>query len=321
VAIRDKKNCIIDRMRRIITLTILFLYSYFVYGGNLYSKAFGNSNNPAIIFIHGGPSGNSTLFEATTAQQLADKGFYVVIYDRRGEGRSIDTTATFTYQEAINDLNLIYETYNIKKAIIIAHSFGGLVATLYSESYPMKVNSLILAGALFSQQETYDHILTTVKEIYKNKEDTLMLAKVSRVKRGNKNSAEYRKDCYDLAWENDFFKMPSPTEEAREVWRSYEASIVYKFNIRNYQAPLLFYKNESKNNINIKPILRKLKKSKVKLYAIYGKQDGIFSTAQLKDLEKIVGKSNFLSIDNCSHYLFVDQQKIFLKNIINWLEK
>ena len=146
-------------MKLKLALIFLHLTTFLVNGQTLYSKAYGNINSPAIIFIHGGPSGNSTLFEATTAQLLADKGFYVIIYDRRGEGRSIDSTATFTYQEAFNDLNEIYQTYQIKKANIIGHSFGGLVATLYSDKYPEKVKSLVLAGALFSQQDTYNHIL------------------------------------------------------------------------------------------------------------------------------------------------------------------
>lgn len=141
----------------------------------IYSKSYGQSENPAIIFIHGGPRGNSTLFEGTTAEKLAEKGFYVIVYDRRGEGRSIDTRATFTFQEAINDLNHIYQKYNIKKANMIAHSFGGLVGTLFTEQNPEKVKSLILAGALFSQQETYDHILGTTKKIYSAQKDHLRL--------------------------------------------------------------------------------------------------------------------------------------------------
>ena len=71
-----------------------------------------------------------TLFEGTTAQKLAEKGFYVIAYDRRGEGRSADPEAKFTYDEAFQDLNAIYKKYNLKKATLLAHSFGGLVATL-----------------------------------------------------------------------------------------------------------------------------------------------------------------------------------------------
>ncbi|MFE3869411.1 alpha/beta fold hydrolase [Flavobacterium sp. LS2P90] len=255
----------------------------------IYSKSYGKSENPAIIFIHGGPRGNSTLFEGTTAQKLAEKGFYVIVYDRRGEGRSIDTTATFTYQEAIKDLNELYKNYNIKKANIIAHSFGGLVGTIFTERNPEKVNSLILAGALFSQQETYDHILKTTKENYTEKKDSLMLSKISEIENLPKNSAEYRNQCYEVASKNNYFKMPFPTKEANEIRKNYELSEFGKKNIRNDNAPILFYKNESKNNIDTKPILKNLKKQ-IKLFAIYGQQDNVFSEKQLSDMKKIVKK-------------------------------
>lgn len=298
----------------------MFLTTFFVNGQTLYSKAYGNIDNPAIIFIHGGPSGNSTLFEATTAQTLADKGFYVIVYDRRGEGRSIDTTATFTYQEAFIDINKIYQIYKIERANLIGHSFGGLVATLYTDKYPEKVKSLILAGALVSQQDSYSHILKSVRHIYQIKNDTLMLKKVDEVERLNKNSAEYRKGCYELADKNGFFEMPKPTKNADKFRQDYKTSEFYKTNIRNNQAPVLFYKNESFNNIDTKPVLRELKNKGVKLFAVYGKQDRIFSTLQINDIRKIVEKGNFKVIDNCSHYLFVDQQRAFIENIEKWMK-
>jgi len=307
-------------MKLKLALFFFLLTPFLVNGQTLYTKAYGNINSPAIIFIHGGPSGNSTLFEATTAQSLAEKGFYVIVYDRRGEGRSIDSTATFTYQEAFNDLNEIYQTYQIEKANIIGHSFGGLVATLYSDRYPEKVKSLILAGALFSQQDTYNHILRSVRQICQIKNDTLMLKKVDGVEGLNKNSAEYRKGCYELAGKNDFFEMPKPTINADKLRKEYGTSEFYKTNIRNNHAPVLFYKNETLNNIDTKPVLSRLKNKGVKLFAIYGQQDGIFSTSQINDMTKIVGKSNFSSIDNCSHYLFVDQQETFIENIEKWIK-
>lgn len=285
----------------------------------IYSKSYGQSENPAILFIHGGPRGNSTLFEGTTAQKLAEKGFYVIVYDRRGEGRSIDTTATFTYQEAIKDLIELYKNYNIKKATIIAHSFGGLVGTLFTGQNPEKVNSLILAGALFSQQETYDHILKTSKKNYTERKDSLMLSEISKIEKLPKNSAQYRKQCYEVASKNNYFKMPFPTADANKLRENYELSEFDKNNIRNDNAPILFYKNESKNNIDTKPILKNLKKQ-VKLFAIYGQQDGVFSEKQLIDLEKIVKKQNFKIIENCSHYMFVDQQQIFINTIVKWLK-
>lgn len=309
-------------MIRIILLIFCILTSQVINAQTttIYSKAYGDSTNPVIIFIHGGPRGNATLFEGTSAEKLAAKGFYVIVYDRRGEGRSIDTTATFTFREAITDLNQLYENYNIKNANIIAHSFGGLVGTLFTEQNPEKVNALILAGALFSQQETYDHILETTKQSYTERKDSLMLAKVSKIEQLPKNTSEYRKQCYEVAASNNYFKMPFPTKEANEIREVYELSEFGKNNIRNDNAPILFYKNEIKNNIDTKPILKNLKKQ-VKLYAIYGRQDNIFSKKQLNDMLQIVKKQNFKIIDNCSHYLFVDQQKQFIDTVVKWINK
>ncbi|KAF2332649.1 alpha/beta fold hydrolase [Flavobacterium nitrogenifigens] len=299
-------------------LSFFLVFSFFVKGQNLYVKTYGNEKNKPIIFIHGGPSGNATLFEGTTAQKLADQGFYVIAYDRRGEGRSADPNAKFTFEEAFQDLNSLYKKYNLKKAIILGHSFGGLVATLYTNKYPQNVSALVLAGALFSQQETYDHILNTLKKKYSNNSE--QLKKIGIAENLNKNSAEYRKGCYDLAGENDFFKMPNPTAESKKLYADYESGEFYKTNIRNKNAPLVFYQNEKQNNIDTRPVLKKIKTAGVPIYGIYGKDDGIFSSAQINSLKAITGEKHFAFLDNCSHYLFVDQQAAFIFKLKNWLK-
>ncbi|MHC0446789.1 alpha/beta fold hydrolase [Flavobacterium sp. 3-218] len=302
-----------------ILATVLFLtFSFLAKGQNLYIKTYGNEKNKTIIFIHGGPSGNATLFEGTTAQNLADQGFYVIAYDRRGEGRSTDPDAKFTFEEAFQDLNWIYKKYHLKKAVILGHSFGGLVATLYTNKYPQNVSALVLAGALFSQQETYNHILNTLNKKYSTNSE--QLKKISVVENLNKNSAEYRKGCYELAGENGFFKMPNPTAESKKLYADYEAGEFYKTNIRNKNAPLVFYQNEKQNNIDTRLLLKKIKSAGVPIYGIYGKDDGVFSSAQINSLKAIIGEKNFAFLDNCSHYLFVDQQAAFLSNINKWLK-
>jgi len=80
-------------MKRLVTLIAILLTTLFLNAQNLYIKAFGNSKNEPLIFIHGGPGSSSAAFGITTAQRLADKGFYVIIYDRRGEGLSKDENA------------------------------------------------------------------------------------------------------------------------------------------------------------------------------------------------------------------------------------
>lgn len=298
---------------RLLFSLLSMICSMFCKAQNLYSKAYGEPTNPSVIFIHGGPGGNATLFEGTTAQKLADKGFYVIVYDRHGEGRSKDESAAMTFKESFEDLKGIYSAYNIKKTNIIAHSFGGIIGTLFTEQFPDKVKSLTLAGALFTQQETYDHILKKAKEHFKN--DSVQLKEISAIENLDKNSAAYRKRCYEMAGKLGFFDMPYPTPESETLRNDYKAGEFYKNNIRNADSPLKFFKNEPMNNLDNTAILKDIRKKRIPVFAVYGRNDGIFSEKQLDDLKNIVGKKNFRLINNCSHYLFVDQQNDFLEFI------
>lgn len=281
----------------------------------IYSKAYGQKGDPAIVYLHGGPRGNATLFEGTTAAALAKRGFYVVVYDRRGEGRSADPQAKVTYNEAFADLNSLLNEYGLAKVSLLGHSFGGLVATLYADRFPEKVERLILVGALFAQQESYDHILASSLKIAVSQGDTTAFKKISHVKTMNKESEQYRKQTYEVASHFGFFKMPKPTEASKKLNFEYENSRFSKSNIRNDKAPVLFYENEPRVNIDTKPNLKSIVTKKIEVAAIYGLQDGIFSAKQLSDLKKLVGPQLFYAIDNCSHYPFVDQQNIFLKDV------
>lgn len=301
-------------MKQVILILLILFFSP-IEAQTIYSKDYGNKDNPPIIFIHGGPSGNATLFESTTAEVLANKGFYVIVYDRRGEGRSKDDNAAMTFKESFDDLLQIYKTYNLKKANILGHSFGGIIATLFTDQYPQKVNSLTLAGALFSQQETYDHILKVANE--KLIDDPSKMKEIAEIESLNKNSAEYRKRCYDMAGELNFFNMPNPTPKSQQLRKEYSTSNFSKDNYRNPDSPLKFYKNEVQNNLDNKDVLKSIKKKGIPIFAIYGKNDGIFSEKQINDLRHITGEENFTLVDNCSHYLFVDQQNDFLKFIVH----
>jgi proline iminopeptidase len=297
-------------VKQLLLFLFLIIFST-VQSQDIYSKTYGSPKDPAVIFIHGGPSGNSTLFEGTTAQKFAEKGFYVIVYDRRGEGRSKDKNASMTFKESFEDLKQIYKKYGILKANILAHSFGGIIGTLFTRQFPEKVSSLTLAGALFTQQETYDHILKMAKDEFKN--DSAQLKEIVEIESLNKNSAAYRKRCYEIAAKMKFFTMPSPTPESQQLRSKYESGEFYAVNFRNPESPLKFYKNESQNNLDNTSVLKEIKKRGIPIFAVYGKDDGIFSEKQLNDMKNIAGKQHFQVIDNCSHYLFVDQQGEFLQ--------
>ncbi len=59
-------------------------------------KPLGIRSTRPCFFLHGDPGYNYASFEISTAPLLAEQGYYVIAYDRRGEGRSTGPNAEFS---------------------------------------------------------------------------------------------------------------------------------------------------------------------------------------------------------------------------------
>ncbi|MBS1755080.1 MAG: alpha/beta fold hydrolase [Ferruginibacter sp.] len=304
-------------MKTIITSTIFALATMFAYGQSIYTKTFGNSKDKSIIFLHGGPGYNCVNFEATTAQQLADNGFFVIVYDRRGEGRSNDLNAKFTFKESFDDLNDIYKKYNLTKATLIGHSFGGVVATLFAETNPKKVQSIILVGAPVSLQTTFKNILSKSKSIYQTKKDSVNLNYISMLENMDTTSIQYSSYCFGHAMQNGFYTPKNPSVEAKNIYSKFRTdTLLIKYASKmSYEAPQGFWKNEKYTTIDLTKNLQALQKQDIKIFGLYGKDDGLYSAQQVTELQNLIGSSNLKYYDNCSHNVFIDQQTQFIDDI------
>lgn len=137
----------------------------------MYARYFGDASRPPILFVHdsygdasvknadqakGGPSLNAMDFEYGMAQQLAmmGNGYFVVVYDQRGQGRSDDALSPndYTYKNYSDDINAIIKEYNLQddkrdhKLTIIGHSHGGIIALKYDELNPGIAKKIILVN-------------------------------------------------------------------------------------------------------------------------------------------------------------------------------
>lgn len=307
-------------MKTIITTTIFVLATMLAYGQSIYTKSFGNSKDNPIIFLHGGPGYNCVNFEATSAQNLADKGFYVIVYDRRGEGRSKDPNAKFTFKETFDDLTSIYQKYSLKNAILIGHSFGGIVATLFAETNPKKVQSIILVGAPVSLQATFKNILSKSKIIYQTKKDSVNLNYIKMLEKMDSASIQYSSYCFGHAMQNGFYTPKNPTAEAKNIYSKFRTdTLLIKYASQMlYEAPKGFWKNEKYTTIDLTKNLKGLLNQKIKIMGLYGKDDGLYSSQQVTDLQNLIGSSNLKYFDNCSHNVFIDQQTQFIDAVIQW---
>lgn len=306
-------------MKAIIILVGLFLTSILTNGQNLYIKTFGKPSDKAIIFLHGGPGYNCASFEATTAQPLSDKGFFVIVYDRRGEGRSKDPKATYTFKETFDDLNRMYEQYGVKRATLIGHSYGGVIASLFANSYPEKIQSIIFVGAPVSLQETFKTIIAKSKSIYEIKKDSINLHYITMLESMDTTGINYCFLCFRHATQNGFYSVKNPTDEAKNIHSKFKTDTLSKHASQmTIAAPQGFWKNEKYTTIDLTADIKKLQANKIRVYGLYGKEDGLYSSDQVQKLKDLIGDSNLKYLDNCSHSVFIDQQTQFLDAIQTW---
>ncbi|MFT6324417.1 MAG: proline iminopeptidase [Salibacteraceae bacterium] len=309
-------------MKKSILLFVIILTGWTVNSQTIYSKAFGNPTHEPVIYLHGGPGYNSIGFELTTAQKLSESGFYVIVYDRRGEGRSPDANAKFTFQETFDDLDEIYQKFNFKRATLIGHSFGGVIGTLYTERNSSTVKSLVLVAAPISMQETFTTILKRSKSIYENNNDSTNLMYIGMLERMDKKSLEYSSYSFGHAMQNGFYMPNTPSKEALAIYTQIKADTLIGPNASKmtYEAPKGFWENENYTSIDLTQNLRNVSQIGIPLFGLYGTEDLLYSTEQVMKLKKLITSTNFEYIDKCSHNVFIDQQDIFIARLKTWIK-
>lgn len=302
---------------------VLLLLTVGLYAQTLYTKAFGNPQDTPLLFLHGGPGYNSASFEYTTAQRLADQGFYVIVYDRRGEGRSTDSNAEYSLAEAGADIQTIMEQYKVSKVHLLGHSFGGILAVKFARIHPELVHSVVLIGAPVSLQESFTQIIARCKAIYETKNDLSNLKYLGLLQEMDKTSMMYASYCFMHAMRNGFYSPKHPTDEAKALYANMKTQpeLVKWGGQMTQEAPMGFAKNDQYTTLDLTENIKQLVAKKMPVYGLYGQEDGLYSAQQIQALEQLLPKNHLYYWENCSHSVFIDQQtqfittlKILLKN-------
>ncbi|HEY7335763.1 MAG TPA: alpha/beta hydrolase [Bryobacteraceae bacterium] len=114
-------------------------------GAEIYYKDWG-AGQP-VVFSHGWPLSS----EAWTVQMLflAQHGYRVVAHDRRGHGRSSQTSSHNDMNSYADDLAALVDHLDLKNAVLVGHSTGGGEVVRYVGRYGTKrVEKAVLIAAV-----------------------------------------------------------------------------------------------------------------------------------------------------------------------------
>jgi pimeloyl-ACP methyl ester carboxylesterase len=98
---------------------------------DIYSEQHGDENKPTLVLVHGAPDRSTGFRDLLT--YLAD--WCVILYDRRGYGRSANVPQARAMIDHASDLIAIVESFEVPP-VVIAHSFGSNIAMLAATLRP-----------------------------------------------------------------------------------------------------------------------------------------------------------------------------------------
>lgn len=118
----------------------------------LYMEQNGRPQGVPAVFLHGGPGSG-----CQKAQRRLFDGevFHAVLFDQRGCGRStpkgcLDDNST---DHLIADMELIRETLEIERWMLVGGSWGATLAVAYAEHYPQRVSAMVLRAVFLGTAE------------------------------------------------------------------------------------------------------------------------------------------------------------------------
>lgn len=115
-------------------------------------------NTPSVIFIAG--LGDSMKHGKKVQDRISDETS-TLSYDRAGICRSQDVAVPRTCCDLVEELFELVQALDVEKPyILVGHSFGGLVARLYTSLYPLDICGMVLVDAAPEYKElAYEKVL------------------------------------------------------------------------------------------------------------------------------------------------------------------
>ena len=102
------------------------------------------------VVVHGGPGAGSYGLEHLGLQPL-ESTLQLIYLDQRGSGRSASSPRhNYALARQVQDLEELRQRLGLRQWVLLAHSFGGVIAAAYAQRYPEHVQALVLVNAVLN---------------------------------------------------------------------------------------------------------------------------------------------------------------------------
>lgn len=103
-------------------------------------REYGDPSAPPLVILHALGKDAESWDQAVAA--LGEK-YRILALDQRGHGGSA-RTGTYTFELMCNDLLHFADAMNLERFTLVGHSMGGTVSYLFAETYPSRLERLVV---------------------------------------------------------------------------------------------------------------------------------------------------------------------------------
>lgn len=192
-----------------------------------------NPSNPVLLFLHGGPGSAESLF-TRVFQGKWEELYTVVHWDQRGAGKTLTRnpdklpTMDLLLQDLYEIIQYLKRTYNKQKIVLLGHSWGSVLGSVFIRRYPEEVAYYIGAAQVVNMLENERIGYNKVKELIEQAGDTKSLRKLEAI-------GEYPGER--IVFKKDFLRK---VEKVRKLQGKYNIGLKLDFStwITVFRSPI-----------------------------------------------------------------------------------
>jgi pimeloyl-ACP methyl ester carboxylesterase len=238
-----------------------------------------SGTGPTLVLIHGNP-GYAGDFESGAIDALCGT-HRVIAIDRPGHGDSDRAANADTVEEQAKLLHDEFTALELRKPVLVGHSWGGSLALAYALAYPDDVGGLVLVAPAAYADKGDPFFLTLAGKVPIIGELGALLGR-SILSRGMVKK--------DLA--RAFYPQPVPDWYYKTVWRSWMGRKQLK----------AYFADEAQLNDSLSKMSDKYGDIQAPTVIITGDSDQIVDAKRnARQLHKVMKKSRIIEIANTGH--------------------
>jgi len=280
-------------------------------------------DNPVMLFLHGGPGGAASLCSYVYQEKWEDI-FTVIHWDQRGAGKTLTNnpdkypTIELMLSDLFEIIQYLKKKYNKQKIIILGHSWGSVLGSIFIKKYPEEIAYYIGVGQVIGFMENERVGYQKVKAVIIEANDKKTLKKLEAI-------GDYPGEKYDDKFMGKCTKM-------RRIQGKYNLAVKMDLSIfiTAFKSPIFKFSDLSALIKGFKANEKTLEflgtfdlklepaEYKVPIYYILGENDWQTPYVIAQEYFNTINAPNksFYLIPNAGHMTMLDQPQLFFEALL-----